>query len=107
MSVINLTSETFQSDVLDGKGLVFVDFYAEWCQPCKMTEPIVEELSQSPDYKAMTFRKVDVDENNDIAGTYNVFSIPTFIIFKDGQPVHQFTGGRDKSSFESEIKKFL
>lgn len=107
MAVPHLTAESFKSDVLDSKGVVFVDFYADWCQPCKMTEPIIEELSESTDYKTISFRKIDVDAHNDIAGTYNVFSIPTFIIFKDGQPVHQFTGGRDKSSFEAEIRKFI
>ena len=108
MSVIHSTTDSFQKDVLDQKGLVLVDFHAVWCGPCKFTNPIIEELAVDKKYKdKVTFVKVDVDENNDIASQYNVFSIPTFIIFRDGKPIDQFVGARDKSGFESEIDKFL
>ncbi|OGK15072.1 thioredoxin [Candidatus Roizmanbacteria bacterium RIFCSPLOWO2_02_FULL_37_19] len=108
MSVVQTNQGTFQNDVLDHKGLVFVDFYADWCGPCKVTSPLIEELATSGAYKdKIKFVEIDVDENQELAGKYNVFSIPTFIIFKDGEPVNQFVGARDKTGFEDELKKVL
>lgn len=106
--VKTINSADFQTEVLDKKGVVFVDFFADWCGPCKITEPIIEELSNSPEYRdKISFMKVDVDQNNDIASQYNVFSIPTFIFFKDGQPVNQLVGARDRGGFKSELDKFI
>lgn len=104
--VTSLSQNDFQEKVLNGKGIIFVDFYADWCGPCKMTGPIIEELANDYNGKA-TFYKVNVDENNQLAGKYNVFSIPTFIIFKDGQPVDQFVGALAKEGFEEHLKKIL
>ncbi|MCX6730910.1 MAG: thioredoxin [Candidatus Roizmanbacteria bacterium] len=103
MAVLDTTQTTFKQDVLDKKGLIFVDFFAEWCGPCKMTGPIVDQLSES--HKDMVFYKVNVDENGDLASQFSVFSIPTFVIFKDGQIVGQFSGGMGKEGFEEEIRK--
>jgi len=103
MAVNTVTKDTFQKEVLDTKGSVFVDFYADWCGPCKMTSPIIEELSE--EMKDISFTKVNVDENQELAGQYSVFSIPTFIIFKDGKPAHQFVGAMGKEKFIEEIKK--
>ncbi|OGK18483.1 thioredoxin [Candidatus Roizmanbacteria bacterium RIFCSPHIGHO2_01_FULL_39_24] len=106
--VTQITSADFQKEVLDYKGVVFMDFYAVWCGPCKMTEPIIEEFSESADYKdKIKFVKVDVDENPDVSSEYNVFSIPTFIFFKDGKPVGQLVGARDRGGFKSEFDKFV
>jgi len=103
MGAIAVTAETFQKDVLDQKGLVFVDFYATWCGPCKMTSPIIEELAtENPDIK---FVKIDVDQNGELAGKYNVFSIPTFVVLRDGQVIHQFAGGMGKEAFLEELAK--
>ncbi len=107
MAVHHTTRETFENDVLKHKGIVLVDFFAEWCGPCKLTSPIVEELSNDPNYKDISFVEIDVDADNELAAQYNVLSIPTFLIFKDGQVVSQFIGARDKSGFESEIKAAL
>lgn len=107
MAVIQVTSADFQQKILDQKGLVFVDFYADWCGPCKVTSPLIEELSEETKYKDIHFLKLDVDDNQELSGRYSVFSIPTFIIFKDGKPVNQFVGARDKGGFQRELDKTL
>lgn len=103
MAVLSTTQTTFKQDVLDKKGLIFVDFFAEWCGPCKMTGPIVDQLSEEK--KDILFYKVNVDENGDLASQFSVFSIPTFVLFRDGQIVGQFSGAMGKEGFEDEIKK--
>ena len=105
MAVLNSSSAAFQKDVLDQKGVVFVDFYAEWCGPCKMTSPIIEELSQ--EMKGLSFVQIDVDQNQDLATKYSVFSIPTFMIFKNGAVVSQFVGAMGKEGFLAEINKVV
>jgi len=105
MSVVTTNQDSFKKDVLDQKGVVFVDFYADWCGPCKVTSPIVDELAQ--EMKDVKFSKVNVDENQQLAGEYSVFSIPTFLIFKDGQMKNQFVGAHSKENFEAEIKKVV
>lgn len=98
-----ISADDFKAQVLDHKGVVFVDFYADWCAPCKVTEPIIEQLSG--EMKNLKFVKIDVDQAPDLSSQYSVFSIPTFVIFKDGQVAAQFVGAQSKESFESEIKK--
>lgn len=106
MTVMVGSTANFTQEVLDYKGIVFVDFYADWCGPCKMTAPIIDQLSQ--DYQGkMKFLKVNVDANQELASRYSVFSIPTFIIFKNSQPVNQFVGAQSKNDFVKEIKKTL
>ncbi len=108
MTPKDITQDQFEQEVVQHKGVVFVDFHAEWCGPCKMTEPIIEELAASDTFKdKVKFVKVDVDQNQDLAAQYSVFSIPTFITFKNGEPVGQFAGARDKGSFTAEINKAL
>jgi thioredoxin 1 len=101
--MLKINADQFQNEVLNQKGLVFVDFYADWCGPCKMTSSIIEELAN--EIKEVKFVKVNVDENPDLASQYNIFSIPTFLIFKDGKVIHQFVGARGKEGFLSEIDK--
>lgn len=103
MAVVHVEKGKFQEQVLSQKGLVLVDFYAEWCGPCKMTSPIIESLSEEE--KDMRFVKVDVDQDQDLASQYSVFSIPTFMIFKDGKVVSQFVGAMGKEGFVEEIHK--
>lgn len=103
MSTTDITKDTFKAEVLDVKGTVFVDFHAEWCGPCKMTEPIIEQLSN--EMKDIKFVKVDVDANSELASEYSVFSIPTFLIFKDGKVASQFVGAMGKEGFLREIEK--
>lgn len=83
MAVVHVTADSFQTEVLDFKGTVLVDFWASWCGPCKMIGPIVEEISEEmPEIKVC---KVDVDEEEELASRFNVMNIPTILIFKDGE----------------------
>lgn len=82
-----------------------MDFYAPWCGPCRATAPIIEQLAG--EYPQMNFVKVDVDECPELATRYEIFSIPTFIIFKNGKVASQFAGATSKENFVVEIKKHL
>ena len=85
---------------------VFVDFWAEWCGPCRMVSPTVEELSK--EYKdKVNFVKVNVDQNNELASKYNIFSIPTLAIFRDGKVIAQTAGAASKESLRTYIDKHL
>ena len=88
MELINLNDEKF--DDLVSKGIVVVDFYANWCGPCKILEPIIEKLSQEID--DVKFIKVDVDKHEEIARIYGIMSIPTLIFFKNGKQVNKHIG---------------
>lgn len=103
MAVTQVTKDNFKQEVLDYKGAVLVDFYADWCGPCKVTSPIVDELSN--EIKEMKFVKINVDENSELAATYQVFSIPNFVIFNQGVVANQFLGAMPKEAFLTEIKK--
>ncbi len=103
MAVQVISQNDWQKEVLDHKGKVFIDFHAVWCGPCKVTEPIVKELSE--EIKDMKFVSVDVDQNPQITQQHSVFSIPTFMIFKDGKLVGQFVGAMGKEGFLNEINK--
>lgn len=105
MAVPDITKDNFKQEVLDHKGVVFVDFHADWCAPCRVTSPVIEQLSG--EIKDVKFVKVDVDSNADLASQYSIFSIPTFIIFKDGKNVSQFSGAMGKENFAAEINKVL
>jgi thioredoxin 1 len=101
--MLQINQDSFKKEVLEQKGLVFVDFFAQWCGPCKLTGPIIEELAN--EMKDIGFVKVDVDQNPDLTAQYSIFSIPTFMIFKDGKVVNQFVGAMGKETFIEEIKK--
>jgi thioredoxin 1 len=91
--LINLNEITFQEKVIEGKGKVIVDFWAEWCGPCKLLSPILEEVSNILDMKIY---KVNVDENPSLAGQFGIKSIPTIVIFDDGVRVKEVVGLRPK-----------
>ncbi len=103
MSVIELNDENFQKEVLDSKGTIIVDFFAEWCGPCKMMAPIYDEASKEAGEKAR-FGKVNVDANQKTAQKHGIMSIPTIIIFKDGKEVEKLMGVQDKETLLSKIK---
>jgi len=105
MAVISGLKDNFQTEVVEYKGVVLVDFFAAWCGPCKMTGPIIEQLAEEK--KDVKFIKVDVDKNPELASQYQVFSIPTFLIFKNGKLVSQFVGAHSKEGFEQEIDKII
>ena len=95
-------SQQFEQQVLNSANPVFVDFWAEWCGPCRSVSPVVEELSAEYDGK-VDFVKINVDENGELAQKYNVFSIPTLTIFKNGEIVSQKVGASTKESFKTMI----
>lgn len=101
-----LSDATFGTSVEGNKGLVLVDFWATWCGPCKMIAPIVEQIASEHDGK-ITVGKLDVDANDQTAMKYGVMSIPTLILFKDGQPVERLVGYMPKERLMTKIKPHL
>jgi thioredoxin 1 len=98
--------QQFEQEVLNSANPVFVDFWAEWCGPCRSISSVVEEISSEYNDKVY-FVKVNVDENSELAQKYNVFGIPTLAIFKNGELVSQQAGAASKSSFKTMIDSSL
>lgn len=96
------TQDDFETKVRNHKGVALVDFYAEWCGPCQMMAPVIDELEKEMLGKAIV-GKVDVDKSPDLASEYGVMSIPTIVIFKDGKEVNKIVGAQSKSSLEDAI----
>lgn len=102
MEVVKVTSNNFEEEVIKCEKTVLVDFYAEWCGPCKMLSPIIDEIAkENPDIKVV---KVNVDEAQDLAMRYQVMSIPTLVIIKNGQQINKSVGLRDKEEIINMIK---
>lgn len=106
MAEITLNENNFDKEVLTSDLPVMVDFWAVWCGPCKILGPIVEELAKDYDGK-LKVGKVNVDENNALAGRYGIMSIPTLKFFKGGKIVGEMIGAAPKSAIENELKKHL
>jgi thioredoxin 1 len=104
--MMNLTESNFKEEVLNAKGVVLADFWAPWCGPCRMVGPVLEAIAREKGEKVKIV-KVNVDENPGLAANYQVMSIPTMIIFKDGQVVDQFVGALPKPVIESKLAKWL
>lgn len=101
-NVITVTSENFESEVLNSEKPVLVDFWASWCGPCRMLSPIVDEIAE--EVQTLKIGKVNVDEQQDLAGKFGVMSIPTLILFKNGQPVNKSVGAKSKAALLDFIK---
>ena len=102
MSVVHISDDSFESDVVQSDKPVLVDFWAEWCGPCKAIAPVLDELAG--DFQdRLQIAKLDVDANPKMAGQYNVRSIPMLILFKDGSPQAQHVGATSKQ----QLKDFL
>ncbi|HEY0984229.1 MULTISPECIES: thioredoxin [unclassified Schlesneria] len=105
-NVAEFSDAGFQSDVINSKEPVLVDFWAPWCGPCKMLGPTIEELAKDYSGRAK-IGKVNIDDNQDVASEYGVSSIPTVIVFKNGQIVDRFVGVTPKSRLSAAIDKHL
>jgi thioredoxin 1 len=104
MSTFSITDAEFDEKVLKSETPVLLDFWAPWCGPCKMAEPALEELSEQ--YKeSVQIAKINIDENQETAQKFSVFSIPTTILFSDGQEIGRQVGFAGKGAFEELIKK--
>jgi thioredoxin 1 len=103
---VEATAANFEEEVLKSEQPVLVDFWAVWCAPCRMIAPIVEELAAERE-GALKVVKVDVDNNQDIAAKFGIRSIPTLLIFKNGEVVDQMIGAVPKSMIESKLEKHL
>ena len=97
-----LNTQNFDNEVLNNNGVALVDFYADWCGPCKMVAPIVNEIAN--EHSDITVGKVNVDENNSLAIKYGVVSIPTLIVFKDGKEQTRIVGYRPKEDILAILK---
>ena len=93
-------------EVFVGKGFVLIDFSADWCMPCLMMAPVIDELSEKFKGK-IKFGKINVDENQEFARKFKVLSIPNFILFQNGKPVDQFVGSMSEEDFEDRLQKHL
>ncbi len=104
MAIVNVTDQTFASET--SEGVVLADFWAPWCGPCKMIAPVLEELDSEMGDK-VKIAKLDVDENQETAGKYSVMSIPTLLVFKDGEVVDQVVGFQPKEALAELLNKHL
>lgn len=106
MADIVFTDQNFDQEVHKSELPVLVDFWAPWCGPCKIVGPIIEELAK--DYTGkVKVGKLNVDDNQNIAGQYGVMSIPTIIIFKNGQPVKSLVGAQSKQAYQQAIEEVV
>jgi len=103
---VTLTAANFESEVLKSAIPVLVDFWAEWCMPCKMIAPAVDQLATTYAGK-LKVGKVNVDQESDLAGRHNIVSIPTLLVFKDGKVVRQKVGAVPKHELENLIKDLI
>jgi thioredoxin 1 len=103
-----VTDANFSTEVLGSDLLVLVDFWAPWCGPCRMVAPVVEEISVQPEYQGkVKVVKVNTDENPNVASQYGIRSIPTLMLFKDGQRVDMVVGAVPKTTLANTLDKYL
>lgn len=94
MSVEKITAENFEQEVMKSERVVLLDFFATWCGPCRMVGPIIEEIAEEE--PSVKVGKIDVDQEGDLASQFQIFSIPTLVVMKDGKVVQKATGARSK-----------
>ena len=105
-AAITLTDSTFDEEIKGADEPVLVDFWAEWCGPCKMVEPVLEEIASENEGR-LRLAKLNVDENLDVSRRFEVMSIPTLILFKDGEPQLRIIGAKGKGQLLQELHPFL
>ncbi len=103
-TVQEISRKEFEGEIKSG--FVLVDFFAEWCMPCVMMSPILDELAQKFRGK-VKFVKINIDDNQELAGKFNIVSIPNFVLFKDGKQAAQFVGAVSEEEFEKRLGKFV
>ncbi|ASU80670.1 thioredoxin [Actinopolyspora erythraea] len=103
---VTVDSESFKSEVLNSDKPVLVDFWATWCGPCKMVAPVLEEIASEHEDK-ITIAKLDIDQNPGVARDYQVMSVPTMLLFSNGEPVKQIVGAKPKDQLLSDISDYL
>lgn len=101
MSTLKITSENFETEVLKSDKTVLIDFYADWCGPCKMMSPIIDQIAEEK--SNIKVGKINIDENQDLAMKYDIMSIPTIVIFKNGKIGKTFVGVTDKNEIVSNL----
>ncbi len=104
--ILTVTDTTFDEEIKGASEPVLVDFWAEWCGPCKMIAPILEEIATEQGGR-LRIAKLNVDDSPDIARRFEVMSIPTLILFKDGEPQHRIVGAKGKNQLLQELHAFL
>ncbi len=102
MATTVITKENFRSEVLDAQGTVLIDFWADWCGPCRMLSPIVDEVAEQ--HSDVKVGKIDIDAQPELANQYGVMSIPTLLVFKNGQKVGESVGLIPKENVEALLK---
>lgn len=99
-----ISSDQFQEKVLNSSEVVLVDFFAEWCRPCKMVAPILEELSS--EVEGAKIFKIDVEKSADLAQKYSVMGVPTLILFKNGKALEKIMGFQPKESLKAKLEQY-
>lgn len=103
---VTISSDNFEKEVIKSDVPVLIDFWAEWCMPCKMIAPALSELAEKYSGK-LKLGKLNVDEESELAAQYNIISIPTLLLFKDGEVVKQHVGAAPKPALEGIFKEFV
>ncbi len=106
MAVGKVSDTTFESEVLKATGPVVVDFWAEWCGPCKMIAPVLEEIATAHN-ETLQIAKLNVDDNPNIARRFDVMSIPTLLVFRDGEVQKRLVGAKGKAQLLEELSEFI
>jgi thioredoxin 1 len=104
--IMTVTDTTFDEEIKGSSEPVLVDFWAEWCGPCKMIAPILQEIADEQDGR-LRVAKLNVDDSPDVARRFEVMSIPTLILFRDGEPQHRIVGAKGKNQLLQELHEFL
>lgn len=104
MSVLNITQENFEEEVLNSKDIVLVDFFAKWCGPCKMLSPVIDKIAEK-NIEGLKIGKVDIDDEAELASRFRIMTVPTIAVFKDGKVCVQESGAYPEAKIMEMIQK--